>query len=522
VSAVAETIPNPDPVNAVATSAVNRVMVVVAVMSATMMQMLDTTIVNVALPQMQGQLGTTSSEISWVLTSYIVASSIFMPLTGYFADRLGQRRYLIMATSGFVIASVLCGLSFSLSEIVLFRIAQGLSGAALAPLSQTIMTNLYRPEERGKAMAMWGLGVVVGPVLGPTLGGWLTEVISWRWTFFINIPVGVMSVILALKYVPDSPKKERTMDWTGFVLLGLAVGSLQYVLDRGSRVDWFEAPEIVMATFLFVIALSLFIRHILSDAAHPIFSPRIFLDRNFTMATLTSMALSLGIFGSMILQPILMESLLGYPVSTTGLLMAPRGLAVGVGMLIVGRLIGRFEPRLLIMTGMTCSLFSALAMSRYTLEIDTWNLVWPGLLQGIGIALIMVPLSVLAYTTLPRERMAEAAGMNNLIRNLGSSFGISFAATMFSRYTQQGWQQLSAYANPFSPAVQEYLARLHLTVDNPLGGMLLAREVGMQAAIAGMSKVYLWIVAAIVFMMPFVFMLRAAKQSSDAPPPLAE
>jgi DHA2 family multidrug resistance protein len=294
------------------------------------------------------------------------------------------------------------------------------------------------------------------------------------------------------------------------------------VLDRGSRVDWFEAPEIVLATFLFVVALTLFIRHIIGDGEHPIFNPRIFLDANFTMATLTAMALSLGIFGSMILQPILMESLLGYPVSATGLLMAPRGLAVGIGMLVVGRLIGRFDTRLLILTGMGCSLTGAMAMSRYTLEVDTWTLVWPGLLQGIGIALIMVPLSVIAYTSLPRDRMAEAAGMNNLIRNLGSSLGISFAATMFSRYTQQGWQQLGGYANPLNPAVQQYLARLHLTPDNPLGGMILAREVGLQAAISAMSKVYLWIAAALVLMVPVVFLLRASKQPAGAPPPLAE
>ncbi len=501
---------------------VNRLMVVIAVMSATLMQMLDTTIVNVALPQMQGQLGTTSSEISWVLTSYIVASSIFMPLTGYFTDRLGQRRYLIMATTGFVISSVLCGISFSLSEIVLFRLAQGISGAALAPLSQAIMTSLYKPEERGKAMAMWGLGVVLGPVLGPSLGGWLTEIISWRWTFFINVPVGIMSVLLSLKYVPDSPKRERTMDWTGFVLLGLAVGALQYVLDRGSKVDWFEAPEVVMATFLCVISLALFVRHILSDAAHPIFSPRIFMDRNFTMATLTATALGLGIFGSMILQPILMESLLGYPVSTTGLLMAPRGLAVGAGMLVVGRLIGRADARMLILMGMACSLTGTMTMSGYTLDIDTWTLVWPGLLQGIGIALILVPLSVIAYTSLPRERMAEAAGMNNLIRNLGSSLGISFAATLFSRYTQQGWQQLGAYATPFNPAVQDYLARLHLTPDNPLGGMILAREIGMQAAVASMSKVYLWIAAAVVVMIPVVFLLKVAKATDNQPIAISE
>ena len=500
---------------------VNRVMVVVAVMSATMMQMLDTTIVNVALPQMQGQLGTTSTEISWVLTSYIVAASIIMPLTGFFTDRFGQKHYLIGATIGFVIASVLCGLSFSLSEIVLFRIAQGISGAALAPLSQTIMTSLYKPEERGKAMALWGLGVTFGPVLGPTLGGWLTEIISWRWTFFINLPVGVISVLLALKYVPDSPRRARPMDWTGFILLGLAVGALQFVLDRGSRVDWFEAEEIVLATMLCVVSLGLFIRHILSDGEHPIFDPRIFANPNFTMATLTATALSLGIFGSMILQPILMESLLNYPVSTTGLLMAPRGLSVGIGMLVVGRLTGRVDPRFLVGTGMVFSLIGALAMSRYTLNVDYWTLVWPSLMQGVGIALIMVPLSVYAYTTLNRERMAEAAGMNNLIRNLGSSLGISFAATLFSRYTQQAWQQLGAYANPFNPAAREFLARMHLSVNDSMGSMLLAREVGQQAAIAAMSKVYYWIAAAVVVMVPVVVLLRAPKQPAGAPPPPA-
>jgi DHA2 family multidrug resistance protein len=502
---------------------INRAMVIVAVMSATMMQMLDTTIVNVALPQMQGQLGATASEISWVLTSYIVAATAFMPLTGYFTDRLGQRKYLVYATGGFTIASALCGLSFSLTEIVAFRIAQGVAGAALAPLSQAVMTSLYPPHERGKAMAMWGMGVIVGPVLGPTLGGWLTEVLSWRWTFFINIPVGIASILLALRYMPDSPRRERTMDWTGFILLGLAVGALQFVLDRGNRVDWFEAHEIVIATMLCVFCFGLFLRHALSGREHPIFDPRIFLNSNFTMASLTATALSMGIFGSMILQPILMESMLGYPVSTTGLLMAPRGLAVGIGMFVVGRLSGKVDLRILVFTGMASSFLGSYAMTKYTLDVDMWALTWPGLLQGIGIALIMVPLNVHAYTTLAPTKMAEAAGMNNLIRNLGSSIGISVSATMFVRYTQQSWQQLGGYVNPYNPAVQEYLARLHLTPDNALAGPILAREVGMQAAMAAMSKVYWLIAVAGLVMVPVVFMLRAPKQPPvNAAPVMAE
>lgn len=487
---------------------VNRTMIVIAVMSATMMQMLDTTIVNVSLPQMQGQLGATSSEISWVLTSYIVAATAFMPLTGYFSDRLGQRAYLIYATGGFTIASALCGISFNLTEIVAFRIAQGLAGAALAPLSQAIMTSLYPPEERGKAMAMWGLGVVVGPVLGPSLGGWLTEALSWRWTFFINIPVGIASMLLAARYLPDSPRRPRTMDWTGFILLALSVGALQFVLDRGSRVDWFEAHEIVLATMLCVISFGLFLHHALRGIQHPIFDPRLFLNSNFTMATLTATALSMGIFGSMILQPILMESLLGYPVSVAGLLMAPRGLAVGVGMMIVGRLSGKVDLRILVLSGMLCSFLGSYAMTEYTLDIDMWALTWPGLLQGIGIALVMVPLNVHAYTTLAPAKMAEAAGMNNLIRNLGSSIGISVSATMFVRYTQQGWQQFGGYITPFNPAVRDYLTGMQMNASDPLSTQLLAREVGRQAAIAAMSNVY-WLIACTgLLMVPIVFMLR--------------
>jgi len=495
-------------------------MIIFAVISVTMMQMLDTTIVNVALPQMQGQLGATSSEISWVLTSYIVASTIFMPLTGYFTDRLGQRRFLLYATGGFVLTSMLCGVAFSLSQLVVFRIAQGVTGAALAPLSQTIMTGLYPPEQRGRAMAIWGLGVTLGPVLGPTLGGWLTEALSWRWTFFINLPVGVLSIALALRYMPDSPKRTRSMDWTGFGLIGLSVGALQFVLDRGHKVDWFEAHEIVIATMFSVIALVLFLQHLRSEKRHPIFDPRIFADRNFTMATFVIMAVGMCLFASMILQPILMESLLGYPVATAGLLMTPRGLAVAFGMIVVGRLVDRFDSRILVLTGMAFTFSAAIFMSRYTTEIDIWALVWPGLLQGFGMALIMVPLSAYAYTTLPRERMAEAAGMGNLLRNLGSSVGISLCATLFARYTQQGWQQLGGYTNPMNPAVHEYLQRLHLTPDNPLSSAVLAQEIGRQAAIAAISKVFLSVAVATAILMPIIFLLRAPKRGERGNSPV--
>lgn len=502
---------------------VNRAMVNLAVMSATVMYALDTTIVNIALPRMQSEFGATSTEIGWVLTSYIVASSIFMPLTGFLTDRLGQRKCLVLATTAFVITSALCGLAMNLSELVLLRIAQGISGAALMPVSQTIMTGIYELEERGKAMALWGLGVNLGPVMGPTLGGWLTEHLSWRWTFFINIPVGIIAVAVALRHIPDSPRRtERTMDWSGFVLLGLSIGALQFVLDRGSRVDWFDSDEIVYSTMLFAVSLALFMHHILRETTHPIFNPRIFLDRNFNLSTLAAMAATAGIYGSMIMLPVFMESLLEYPASVAGLLMSPRSLAVGVGMILVARLMHRLDARVLIMSGIVLNILGTMAMSRYTLEVDTWALVWPGLLQGLGVGLSMVPFSVLAYVSLQREHMAEASSMNNLLRSVGSAAGISIASTLFTRYTQQGWQQLGGYVDPLAPAVRQYLSGLHLGPDQPLGVMILAHEVSTQAAITAISRVYLWIAAVLVVLLPMMLWLRSPRQKTEAPVVLAE
>src|SRR6218665_1074979 len=258
-----------------------RFFLTVAVMASTVMQVLDTTIVNVALPQMQGELGASPDQISWVLTSYLVASAIMMPLTGFFSDRIGRKKYLLISIGGFVIASMLCGIAQNITEIVLFRILQGMFGAALVPLAQAIMVDTYPLEERARAMSIWGMGVMVGPIAGPTVGGWLTETLDWRWTFFINLPVGILSLILAMRYVPDTEKRLRKMDWTGFVLLGLAIGGLQYFLDRGNGDDWFSSTGITVAAIIGVTALLLFLWHSLRGREHPLFSMKIFADRNF-------------------------------------------------------------------------------------------------------------------------------------------------------------------------------------------------------------------------------------------------
>src|SRR3954470_14232399 len=319
----------------------SRLMITFAVMSATLIQVLDTTIVNVALPHMQGELGTTSDQISWVLTSYLVSSAIVMPLTGYFSDTRGRKRFLLVCIAGFVAASALCGIAQSLAEIVGFRLLQGVFGAALVPLSQAIMTDAYPVEERGKAMAIWGLGVMVGPVLGPTLGGWLTEYASWRWTFYINVPIGALSFFLASQYVHNAPRKSRRMDWAGLALLGAGIAGLQYMLDRGTTQDWFAAVDIRVAAVMALAGLAGFIAWSLSRGPTALFDVRIFEDRNFAVACVAMMALGLGLFGGMVMQPILLENLLEYPIVTTGLVMAPRGLATAVAMIIVGRLVSR-------------------------------------------------------------------------------------------------------------------------------------------------------------------------------------
>ncbi len=485
-----------------------RLLITLAVMSATLIQVLDTTIVNVALPHMAGELGATTDQISWVLTSYLVSSAIVMPLTGYFADTIGRKRYLIACIAGFVAASALCGIAQSLFQIVLFRLLQGVFGAALVPLSQAIMADAYPPEERGKAMAIWGLGVMVGPVLGPTLGGWLTDIASWRWTFYINVPVGALSLFLAMTVIPETPRRERRMDWTGLALLGAGVAGLQYLLDRGTSQDWFAANDIRLSALVAAVGVLGFCWHSLRQGPRALFDLRIFGDHNFAIACAAMLALGLGLFGGLVLQPVLLEGLLGYPIVTTGLVMAPRGIATAVAMLVVGRLVGKVDPRYLVGTGMLLSALGSHEMTKYSLDVNIFWIIWPALLQGLGLGLIFVPLSTIAYATLPRQRMAEAAGIYSLVRTVGAAAGISVVTTLMTRQAQVIWNELGAHVNRYNPAFLEYLRGLHLSPTDPHALALVAGQVAQQAqmgAILDVFKVTAW---SFVAMLPLVLLLR--------------
>ncbi|MGZ5032590.1 MAG: DHA2 family efflux MFS transporter permease subunit [Usitatibacter sp.] len=496
---------------------VARLMITFAVMSATLIQVLDTTIVNVALPHMAGELGATTEQVSWVLTSYLVSSAIVMPLTGYFADTLGRKRYLLISIVGFVAASALCGIAQNLAQIVAFRLLQGVFGAALVPLSQAIMSDAYPPEERGKAMAIWGLGVMVGPVLGPTLGGWLTDIASWRWTFYINVPIGALSFFLATQYVPDSVRKARRMDWTGLALLACGVAGLQYMLDRGTQQDWFAANDIRAAAVAAVAGTVGFVIHSLRPGHHALFDLRIFRDRNFAVACVAMAALGLGLFGGLVLQPILLEGLLGYPIVTTGLVMAPRGIATAVSMMIVGRIVGKVDPRLIVGAGMVISAIGSDAMTMYSLDVSTFWIIWPALLQGMGLGLIFVPLSTIAYATLERSRMAEAAGIYSLVRTIGAAAGISIVTTLMTRQAQVIWNELGGHVTKYNPALIEYLRALHLTPTDPQAMAIVAAQIAQQAQMSAIIDVFRVTTWSFLGMLPLVFLLRRHKSAAAAP-----
>lgn len=492
-----------------------RGLIVVAVMSATLIQVLDTTIVNVALPHMQGNLNATATEITWVLTSYLVASAILMPLTGFFTDRLGRKKYLLISIAGFVITSALCGAATNVTQIVLFRMLQGAFGAALVPLSQAIMTDIYSEEERGTAMAIWGMGVMIGPVLGPTLGGYLTDITSWRWNFYINVPIGMLSFLLAYRYVPDTPKKARQMDWVGLILISMAIGSTQYFLDRGNQNDWFASTEICVAAFIAVMSFLGFLLHSTIHKENAVFDLSIFSDRNFTIGSLLLAVMGLGLFGAMVVAPLMLENLFNYPVLTTGLVMAPRGLSGMVSMMIVGKIIRYVDPRWLIITGVITSGLGMWLGTSYNLGISPGWVIGPFILQGLGLGMIFVPLSAVAFSTLPAQSRAEGAGLFSLLRTLGSSIGISIVITLFTRHTQMAWNQLGGHISFYNLSVARFLSHLQLTVSNVVSVKVLARTLTAQAQMIAFVNIYAFITASFILMIPLVLMLKKTKKQHN-------
>ena len=484
-----------------------RALPTISMMLTTVMAIMDMTIVNVTLPHMMGALGATADQVTWVLTAYIVAEAVTIPLTGWLAGRFGRRRVMLFGIGGFVVASALCGLSQSLGQIVFFRLLQGVAGAPLIPLSQGVLVGLYPPEQRGKAMAIWGIGVMIAPVLGPTVGGFITEQFNWRWVFYINLPVGLLNLALVARTIHRSSPRPVGTDWLGALFMIVGVGSLQTVLDRGNQEGWFDSVLIVALSAVALVGLALFVWRGLC-AHEPVVDLRLFADRNLALASALVLVFGLALFGTIAIQPLMMENLLGYPVETTGLVMAPRGFGAALGMLIVARLSQRVDPRWVIGGGMILAAIATWIMSWYSLDISPGWIIWPGVLQGIGMGSIFVTLSALAYATLAPEHTDAGAGLYNLARSIGSSIGVSVAATWYTRFSQEDWNQLGGHVNPYNPALAHWLQAQGLSLSDPQAIATLTAVLGRQSSMLAFTQVFEMIALSFVLMLPLLLLLK--------------
>ena len=481
-----------------------------AIIIATVMQVLDTTIANVALPHMAASLGATQEESTWVLTSYIVAAAIATPLTGWAADRFGRRMVFAAAIAGFVLTSVACGLSTSLPEMVLFRVLQGITGAVLIPLAQSVLLDINPREKIGQAMAIYGAGIMVGPIIGPTLGGWLTEVFNWRYVFFVNLPVGLIALTGVLIFMPREETRARRFDVFGFAMLALAVGALQMLLDRGQSVDWFQSAEIWLYLALAISGLWVFVIHCLT-AEDPFINLGMFRDRNLVMGLIFIFVIGMTLFSGLALLPPLLQKLMGYPVISTGLVMAPRGVGTMLSMVLVGRLVARYDARLLVVFGLAMTALSLYMMTGFETQMNARPIILSGILQGFGLGFVFVPLSTLTFATIAARFRGDATSMFSLVRNVGSGVGISLVTTVLARMSVINHEEIASSLTAGSPQVRLQLAGL--LSGNPLTASIADMLVSQQAAMIAYIDNFMLMMLLTVVVFPIVLLLRKPGQA---------
>jgi MFS transporter, DHA2 family, multidrug resistance protein len=446
---------------------INPWIVAVSVMFGTFMEVLDTTVVNVSLPHIAGTLSATPEEATWTLTSYIIANAIVLPLTGWLVGVFGRKRLLMFAVTGFTIGSILCGMAQSLTALVVFRIMQGASGGCLQPLSQAVMLETFPAEKRGKAMALWSVGIIVAPILGPLLGGWVTESYSWRWLFYINVPVGILSLFMMNTFLHDPPNlnqgiSKKVDGWgIGFLVLGIAC--LQFVLDKGQQEDWFDSGRILLLSVVAVIAVIAFIVRELTTA-DPVVRLSIFKDSTYATGTFLITVLGFVLYGSLVILPIFLQTMIHYPAIQAGFATAPRGIGAFIMMPIAGMLVNKIDPRKLLTAGIITASGSLLYFSTINQNAGYWNIFWPQFIQGMSLGLIFLPLSTVTMFNLPKQDLRYATSMFNLMRNLGGSVGIAAGTALISRATQRHMNQMGERVNDFNPTSQDLLAQLKSTL----------------------------------------------------------
>ena len=504
---------------------VNPWLIAAAVMLATVLEVLDTSVANVAIPNIAGNLSASTDEATWVLTSYLVSNAIVLPMTGWLASFFGRKRFLIVCIIGFTLASAACGAASTLGLLILARIAQGAAGGALQPLSQAILMESFPPAKRGMAMAVFGVGVVVAPIIGPVLGGWITDNYSWRWIFFLNVPLGVLAVLMTQAFIEDPPylreaheNRGGRIDYVGFGVLALWLGTLQVVLDRGQEDDWFNATWVCWASVISVLALS-FLLHWERRVAHPLVDLHVFHNRNFVMGTLLITVVGVVLYSTIALLPLFLQGLMGYPAFNSGMAMSPRGMGAICALLMVGLLVSRIDARLLIGLGFLILAYSCIGFGNINLEIATRNVMWPNVLSGIGTGFIFVPLTIASMGALPNEQMGNAAGVFNLMRNIGGSIGIAMATTLVARGTQTHQALLVGQLSPYRPEFQQHLQSATAMLgrySDPVTARQQAYglDYGMlqqQANLYAYVDTFRWLALLCVACVPLVFLFRRVK-----------
>ena len=494
----------------------HRLIITLCTVGATLMQALDQTIANVALPYMQGSLSASFDEITWVLTSYITAAAIMTAPVGWISARFGLKRLFLISMMGFIVASMLCGVAETLPEMVLFRLLQGVFGAALVPLSQAVLLDSYSAEERGSAMAIWGIGVMLGPIMGPTLGAWLTDNYNWHWVFFINLPVGIVTVIGLMLFMDETQQqKQLRFDWFGFLALAVGIGAMQLMLDRGEQLGWFESGEIVAETVVSVVGFYFFFAHSLTSE-RPFVRFDIFKDRTYVGGCLFMAIIGLVLFGTMALVTPFMQNVLGYPILTAGFLLASRGVGTLAAMMVVGRLMKIIPPRYLVLAGMLLAAFTLGQMVDFTDQTSPGTIVVASVVQGVGLGLVFVPLSTVAFATLPGNLRTDGTAILTLVRNLGSSVGISVVIAQLTSTTSGMHARLSEFVTPFNDALaMPDAAMLNLNTD--LGRAMMDRLLTQQATIIAYANDYKLLMYLTLTAIQLVFVIGVARARPAAP-----
>ena len=497
----------------------NRGLITLSVMLASIMQALDNTIANVALPRIQGSLSTTQDQMTWVLTSYIIAAAIMTPLSGWLAGQVGRRRVFLYSIVGFTVASALCGVAQSLAEIVLARLLQGLCGAALIPMSQAVLLDINPPEKHARAMSFWVMAVIIGPILGPVLGGWLTDNYNWRWVFYINVPFGILSYLGVLTFMPETKIRKSAFDFFGFTSLSFAIGSFQLMLDRGQTKDWFNSTEIWIEATVSALALYLFIVHMLTTKKTPFVSPALFKDRNFLTGNIFIFIVGVVLFATLALLPPLLQQQMNYPVVLTGLVTAPRGVGTLAAVFIVGRIMGKIDTRLIITCGFVLTAYSLWQMTGFYLQMNSSLVVWSGLIQGLGTGFVYVPLAAITFATLAPKFRNEGTAMFSLIRNVGSSIGISVVETLLTRNTQILHSRLADQITPYDAGLH---ALSYASRSTPDGLARINGLVSGQAAMLAYNDDFKLMMVLTICAIPLIALLRTAPPTKGAEPVVIE